>query len=482
MLKYLLAHLKTWFDNYAPVVLSTSIAVVHWRYLPQFAIALFSAIAIVAVARAYQRRRKAWLSRMTEDAIRAMRKERLAVNRTWSHVRLRPGLLWRRCGQLLFRAVETAESYVLDRFSNSLREPYLPSSGTVIAIVGALAILLFVPHPPTISWQEFQIGHLWKWLESDLSASQDVSKVFDGLIIVVIALIIFVAESIRNSRSSDEARVLLQISHLWLLAVMVTIAPFALLYPPTTGLAIIGAGIIALLTVWGFARVLRNFLDVDAYIHAQRKFLKTRVRSHVLESARQRVGNRILYDKLGTDKDIKIATAITSSWLPGRRSGYVMVDTPGVGILTDINLDLLADLSRFLEHADTQRASAGAGTTAQAGGATAEARGPVRRRFRRRPPEIQPNAYLLRRFRDTLPEKDSLFAGDVSVLAIPKRLAQRPFVIEEVRSRARDIFKFSDADSPSVAFVREMQSTKNRLIKAIRETALGDIDEVASFV
>lgn len=84
---------------------------------------------------------------------------------------------------------------------------------------------------------------------------------------------------------------------------------------------------------------------------------------------------------------------------------------------------------------------------------------------------------LLRRYKEEF-HGDLIFTRDKSVLALPKRLAGNPYVVNEVRAAVVRIFKFSDAQPPSVAFRREMQSTKDRLIAAIRDASLGVIDEL----
>jgi hypothetical protein len=53
-------------------------------------------------------------------------------------------------------------------------------------------------------------------------------------------------------------------------------------------------------------------------------------------------------------------------------------------------------------------------------------------------------------------------------------------MVDEVRSRMIQIFRFSTTESASLEFRREMQSTKDRLVAAIRSAAMGEVEELTA--
>jgi hypothetical protein len=459
--------------------MSDHVIQVTWHYGVVIASSNYFVPAIVAAVllivgflfrRDYRSWRSAWLSQAAEDEINKLRRQHL-VRRTASWNFDVPSVL-RRCRRGTFRVVELTSQYGFRGFWRELRLLYLPTLASCIGLVVIFAVVLFIPHFPRHFDELYNPSDLWGELTADLPDKESVPRIFEGLIIVVIALVVFVAESIRGSKTSDEKRLLLKISNLWLLALLITASPFLFLYSGATGLTALLAVAIAAMTLWAFAQILRNLLDATANTSAQRRFLRDRVRSLILDSARERVGNRILFDKLGVEKEIGLGAALSKSGLPGGEVSYILIDAPGEGILSDINLLELRKLASFLK----QQKEGSSGAVPAASARPREDTPVLSVRPHRLPQEN--TGYLLRRFRERLPEKDSIFSRDQSVLAIPRRLAQNREIIEELTRRAAEIFRFSTAEPSSSAFRGEMQSTRDRLIAAIGEGSLGTIDEL----
>lgn len=445
----------------------------RWSYFWVVVLAAAALLIFVPIHRSYTQWRKGWLSGLIEDSLNEMRRRRLAQGTQELTRNLSPTHIPRWVRHLVFLSIKGAVTYISRDFWVALRAWYLPSLASAAVVVLVLALILFVPNPPQHATVLLHPTLWWSTVSANMASDDSIEKIFEGLIIVVIALIVFVAESIRGSRTSDEKRVLLRISMLWLLALLITAVPFGFLYPPATGLMAALVGFIAVLTAFAFGRVLGNLLSSEASSSAQRAFLRSRIRENIINSARQRVGNRILFDKLGPDKEIRIDSTVSKSWLPGGSAQYVYVDATAAGILSDINLDELGQLAKFLEQKRRELnpvpAPSGSGVTAAA---------PRMRHGGRNQRDRESNAYLIRRFQEQMPEADSIFARDRSVLAIPRQLAQRPDVIAEARARAGQIFRFSSAAPPSEAFRHEMQSTKDRLIEALRNGAVGEVDDL----
>ncbi len=457
-------------DHAAQVTWRHLASAVSWDYFAPAFVGVILLAAAIPFHRAYRNWRRAWLSQAAEDEINRLRRRHLTQRSASLKLDARSILRW--CRRFSFQLVEQVSRYGFRGFWRELRSIYLPSLASFIGLLVVFAVLLFIPHFPQHAEALYHPVALWRELTSDLQDKDSVPRIFEGLIIVVIALIVFVAESIRSSKTSDEKRVLLKISKLWLLTLLITASPFLFLYSDPTGLTAVLAAIIAALTLWAFAQILRNLIDATANTAAQRDFLKARVRSLILDSARQRVGNRILFDKLGFDKEISLGSAISKSWLPGGEASYVFIDAPGEGILSDINLLELGKLASFFKRLDSDMRALSLTEPSRRRDST-----PAPRR-RQTITQQQDTGYLLRRFREQLPEKNSIFSRDQSVLAVSRRLVERRDTIEELTRRASEIFRFSAAEPTSSAFRNEMQSTRDRLIAAIGEVSLGTIDEL----
>jgi len=441
--------------------------VASWEYFAHSLVA----VALVCIAffyRDYGNWQSNWLSRLIDREIASIERRQRAerkgeVARAFAYL-----VSWRGFRDTIYRLTSGASKYVLRDFWLDLRTLYIPSTASVIAVILFIAVLLFLPHPPKISKSVLNPTEWWAFASADLGDGQGMSVVFQGLIPLIVALIVFVAESVRGSRSTDEKRVLLRTSNLWPLAVLIAISPLAFLYPPVTRITAFLSVFVTVILILAFARVLLSFLDVGASVRAQREFLKSRVRKTVLHSAKQRVGNKLLYDRLGEGKEILIGFYSSRAWLPDGERNYTLIDAPGRGILTDVNLAELKALAVRMENLERGKQSAPQATID-----VHQTSGPLHRaeaaQFNR--------LHLIRRFQEAMPPNQE-FSQNISVLAVPNALTSDKAVMDDVKASVVRIFKFVDTEPPSAAFRREMQSTKDQLIAAIRGRSLGSIGDL----
>jgi hypothetical protein len=457
----------------AAAALSLSAAAVHWRYLPHTLAAILLLGIGFPVWRSYCRWRRGWLSEMVKVEIRNMSISRSA-NRHGQNRPTLPALL-RASYHNLFRGAAASTDYFFHRAWSQIRNSYVPSVTSFVAIAALLAVIALIPHPPKdLSVMGYPVK-IWRYLNDDLPEEFDaISKILEGLIVVIIALIIFVAESIRNSSNADEKKVLLKISRLWLLILLITMTPLGWLYARPTGFTALVVVVTAFITIIGFGRVIHNLVNINANWGAQRDFLKARVHANILDSVRERVGNKLLFRIVGENKDVNLNFSIVASQPPGGADQYVFIDAPVDGMLSDINIALLKDLAQYCRR-EQQRRVAVSGAGRQGGPA-----GTPITPGQARPPVAKSEVYLLRRFREALPE-DTIFSRGNSILALRKDLVEgNPRMVDEVRGRVRQAFRFSRAESASLEFRREMQSTKDRLAGAIRSAAMGEVEELTA--
>lgn len=448
-------------------------AALRWRHAPEFVAIIAITGLVTAFAIHYRKWRKGWLSYSIEQSMREMRKTNAAPEFNLRAATLRVRRIFHQLPHYSFLTTKIGLEYAAEDWRRAkLDQPAIISFFVMVVV---LLAVLFLPHWPSrlnLIWHPLS---WWAELTKDLvdKQSENVSHLFEGLIVVVIALIVFVAESIRSSSSADEKRVLLKTSKLWVLATLITLVPIAFIYPPMTKLFVALVLAMVLFTVWGFARVLMNLLDPDANLKGQRVLLRDRIRSIVLASARQRVGNKLLFDLLDGGSG-GMQMVYSRSFLPGGSKNYVYIKSPRRGIIDDIDIVGLQRLGSLL--ANETRDTRGLSAPSDAGGETIGPE-PDDDATATRKHDV-PVPTLLRRFRETISE-DVTFVDDFGIIAIPKVMVEgKPSLINEVNTSVATIFRFTKNEPPSTAFRNEMRSTKDRLLTAIQSGTLGEIEDL----
>ena len=88
------------------------------------------------------------------------------------------------------------------------------------------------------------------------------------------------------------------------------------------------------------------------------------------------------------------------------------------------------------------------------------------------------NVYLLKRYREEIPSDTTFYGKQRSILALPEGFGQDPALLAEIRTTLSHIFRFTLEEPSSAVVRREMQGTKDQLGHAIRDHALGTIEEL----
>jgi hypothetical protein len=451
-------------------ILALGSAILHpnlhwWVLLPAFAIIVLA----LATVR-YRRWKGGWLSGLVAARIRGMQRQK-----RWRWIESVKSITRRRAYHLMrsafYRSFESAERY-LSKIPNQIRDLYFPS--LISSILITLIVLLFFATPHFSAISKSISERTWSDFLSNLDDEESVKKVFEGLIVIAVALIVFVAESIRDTNNPEKKRVLLRISRLWPLTLVVTLFPLGYLAGKLTELTVV---LIVLMSIWAiyqFARVIRNLLDPDIQEASRRALLKERTHSLVMDSVIERVGNNILLEKLGPDRDIKIEYTISKSWIESGVDNYIFLDLPQAGWIADININELQSLANLMQQNARKLGFELYGVATVAG---VNRRGVQVGPANRQQVPVK-KVYLLKRFREQLPP-DSIFSVDRrAILAVPKEFEPDRDFLDEIRARLSLIFKCTDAEPSSVAFRREMQATKDQLLAAIRAVALGAVEQL----
>lgn len=471
------AELTVYLLRQALYVVST---VVAWHYFFPGLAAVLLFILFGSSYRSYRRWQAGWLSKRIDkqiaDATRAHRQMRgMAILKSIKSFQLITVLTL--CKYRTFGLTARFERYMRTGLLGDLRSFYFPTPLSFALAAACFVALFYISNHPSISSLPLDLSKWTERIDSDAGGQNSslVVTVFAGLVAVVFALIVFVAESVRDAKNFEQRRVLLRISWLWMLALTSVLTLISYLWINITRLSFLLTALVGLVTISSFGRVIRVLLDPEVLASNRLRLLKERTRSVILASARERIGNGILMSHLGDDKDIKLQYVFSKSWLNNREQRYIYVESTKSGWISDINLlelrrlsDRLAERAKRLNFSlyPIKGPSLTAGSEEQAINAS-----------RVEPQQVRP-VHLLKRFGELLPP-DSIFSQDSKViLALPEEFSKDQPIIDHVRIAIPHIFRFETKEPASALFRREMQGTKDQLVAAIRSVSLSSAEEL----
>ncbi len=367
-------------------------------------------------------------------------------------------------------------------FKNTLRKKiihdikdfHLPSVSTLVSMLVFFVFLFFISHNNVPYGSIFDYTKWFYFLDSEFQTgdSSNNISIIAGLTSIVFALVIFIAESIRDSKNSYQKSVLLEISNLWTLVVFTILSLLNFILFKANFFSVIFPIIIGVLSIRSFYKIIIHLINPVTQEDNNNQFLKKRIQDNVNESIRERLGNNIILEKVGYDKDIKFEYTFSTNWLAGNASEYIFIDSISEGRIVDVNLEELQKLVSYLK---TEAEKLGFSiyptetSIASSDGITTK---------KDLKYDDYKKIYLLKRFGEYIPPT-SIFTGDSKVIfAIPKEFAANESIVKFVRGIIPHIFRFSKNRPSSEIFRKEMKGIKDRVINAIKSTSLGLVEEL----
>ncbi|RYE08105.1 MAG: hypothetical protein EOP22_14975 [Hyphomicrobiales bacterium] len=368
--------------------------------------------------------------------------------------------------------------YFGKRFYGELRDWRSPSLASFFVLTAVVASVFMLARFPIMPDRLPSFGEIYSFFFSSIEdqdgrVSSLVTGAFGALAVVVIALVVLVAESIRDDTDQERKRILLRLSLLWPLGLLATLIPIGFLWISTSRIVIVMELVVAGLTIYAFSRLIANLLNPVLRERQRVAFLEGRVRNIVRQSARERIANNVLAETVGSTKPVSTFTLASSrSWIESDSQSLIFIDAPKSGRLVDVQLEELKKLGdridwitrthfgvSLLETGPTRPLAALVGSAVP------------------RPYEFK-KAYFLKRFGDEVPDR-SLFVPDGrTILAFPAEIAQRPDAMAEIETSLPHIFRFSAEEASSTIFRRELQATKDEMVSAISAQAVSKVDEL----
>lgn len=428
-------------------------------------------VVLVWVRKNHENWNKGWLSELIEEKVKQSKTGRNKLENKANY-----------SVKSLFDLVRLYGVECYDFFKNVLtrkilsdiKEFHLPSWSTLGLILIIFISLFFVSHKDVPYGSIF---HFAKWLpffkgEFQVGDTSNLISIITGLTSIVFALVIFIAESIRDSKNPDQKRVLLRISNLWPLVVFTILSLLNFIIFKVTIFGIVFPIIIGCLSIYSFWKIIIHLVNPVAQEEDNSSFLKKRIQDNVNESIRERLGNNIILEKVGYDKDIKFEYTFSKKWLTGNIDDYIFIDSDAEGRIVDVNLEELQKLASYLKveaeklgfkiyPAETSIATSDSATTKK-----------------ETKKDDYKKIYILKRFGEYIPPT-SIFTDDSKVIfAIPKEFALNESIAKFVKGVIPHIFRFSKDRPSSETFRKEMKGIKDRVINAIKSTSLGSVEEL----
>ena len=165
-----------------------------------------------------------------------------------------------------------------------------------------------------------------------------------GIGIIIFALIIFIAESLRDDDTKDRARVLLKESYLFPLAVGEILVFFAFLCAKPNIFIVTLVLLVGFASIGSLWRLISVLLNKNRFTQKRTELLIERLEQSIDLAIDERVGNNILVSKLD-GKEIMLEY----SPFMDKKSSFHYFKAEKTGIVVDINLDKLRGFANLIE-------------------------------------------------------------------------------------------------------------------------------------
>lgn len=351
-----------------------------------------------------------------------------------------------------------------------MNDSYYPSLKSFFTLLPFPLLFYFVARSREL-FPKFGYGSVQIWGTNPLdrvgNGYSNLIAIHAGIGIIIFALVIFIAESLRDDDSKDRARVLLKESFLFPLAVVEILTFFTLIWGEANFWSVIPVLIIGLLTVLSLSKIILVLINKVTYAKKRSELLRDRLARSFGVAIRERLANNILISRL-EKSDIKLKFNPYS----GRESNE-FYDLPAwkLGIIVDIDLHVLAKIGDYIEAQANRNDYAFGSDKRPDMGATFETDlieiEKVRKGLR-----LNTNRFLIKKFHDVVS------AESRTLLRIEKCLIEGAEDIEVLHSLVKSAFTIERRDNFSEEMRIEISSVRDELLTAISSGRLGAVKEL----
>ncbi len=169
---------------------------------------------------------------------------------------------------------------------------------------------------------------------------QNLIAIHSGIGVIIFALIIFIAESLRDNRTKDMARVLLKESFLYPLVTAEILVFFIFIFGSVNVFSILSIFIIGLLTIYSLTRTISVLLFRHKFLQKRTQLFKNLLRKNIYLEIKEREDTLNLFSELKK-------TCLTFS--PINKEGYYCFSSEKLGIVSRIDTSSLIKISDVIK-------------------------------------------------------------------------------------------------------------------------------------
>lgn len=343
---------------------------------------------------------------------------------------------------------------------------YLPSKFSIVFLL-LISIVMYVLGHLKIP-NALLINNSWIRVILQDNDYQNLIAIAAGIGTIIFALIIFIAESLRDD--SERARVLLKESLLYPLTFFGISILLMFLWLDVTYMSTLAIVFLAAFAIYSISQMIRLLLNRSLFLKKEQGLFKDRVKQSINRALRLRVGNNIFLKKLEEDQ-----YNIDYSMFDEEKEGYITISLSGIGVITDINLCAIDTLFKRLEDLanikdlslklkDTGRSVDEKSLNVNTNFSETETkeRTPIK-------------SYLLKKLGDEL-------TGDKQqALIIPKKIVESKKVEGEIEKLIRDVYEITSKPQESLSeqLRNELNRKKDAAVEALRSGRIGVLDEIS---
>lgn len=471
--------------------------ILHWPYLFSALLSVTTLIVVALVFSGYKKWKAGWLSGLIEIEVaknlRVQSHIMQVVSQATNFIKRIYSGKWSALRVVLYSMISACLRFVVKSLDD-LKNYRIPSIASFTLI--ALAILIvFVFSHTGVAYESLLNPHkafslLMREIATNEGAHGSVVEgrvvdagnliaIISGLAALVLAQVIFIAESIRDDKDYEKRRVLLEDSRIWPLFTLTALTFLNFFWLRINVVTLLLPIVVIIGVVWSFGRTLRSLVLPKALESSRDNYLRRKLHEVMRESARVRIGNNILFNHLSESGDVKIEYRFSKRWV-GKEDDYIFIESPGAGWISDIHIGELIKLSDRLETiAKDLGFSLSKGEKSANLVAESDTDGSTTQSSENISTLPVKGVCLLKRFGEEVPDGSVSERDQNFVLALPKEFNKHPGIIEEVKARMPGIFKFRNSEPSSESYRKELRGTKDRLIAAIKNLSLGEVEELS---
>jgi len=345
-----------------------------------------------------------------------------------------------------------------DSKKNILYQLYIPSIRSIGFVFFLILFFFAITHRLCTIPTSFELNQESKHYHNLIA-------IHAGIGIIIFALVIFIAESLRDDHAKDRARVLLRESFLFPLVVAEILVFFLFIWGQINIFSIVPILAIGFLTIWSLKRTIAVLLSNILFAQKRTELIRERVQQSINLAIDERIADNILLGKLN-GKDIKMRFQFFSE----ERLKYHFFDTEKRGIIWDIDLRRLQEFADFV---DEKGRVNGISFDATEKLNVSESRDILQTGIRQKGSFIQNQSrFLLKKLFDPVTDNSN------DLICIDRDIIKDDEDISELRKIVEQIFSIKESDNFSEEVQSELAGVKDQLITAIRNKQLGEVKEL----